>query len=160
MRISRHNMWMETARIVARRGTCPRLCVGAVAVYGRNFSVGYNGAPAGAPHCTDVGCLLSAESQSCIRTDHAEANALKYLPSSQDSKDERQQSLLLYVTHSPCKECAEAIVAAGVDVVYFETTYRGTAPLAYMISKGIQVNRLMPNGFIVEGKDGGLVETD
>ncbi len=154
MRISRHNMWMEMARVVARRGTCPRLCVGAIAVQGRQFSVGYNGSPSGKPHCTDIGCLTHPETQACIRTDHAEANALKFLPRPQQPHN----VLVLYVTHSPCMECAEAIVEAGVNTLFFETTYRNTAPIAYMMSKGVEVNRLMPNGFIVEGKNGDLVE--
>jgi dCMP deaminase len=156
MRISRHNMWMEMARVVARRGTCPRLCVGAIAVRGRQFSVGYNGAESGAPHCTDVGCLTNPDSQSCIRTKHAEANALKFLPRPQSP----QGCLILYVTHSPCMECAEAILEAGVDTVYFETTFRKTEPLAYLMSKGVNVNRLMPNGSIVEGKNGELIEAN
>lgn len=158
MRISRHNMWMEMARIVARRGTCPRLCVGAVAVLNkRQFSVGYNGAEAGAPHCTEVGCLTYGGSESCVRTIHAEVNALEQLPLAQDA---RQKSLYVYVTHSPCMKCAEVIIGYGVNVVFFETMYGKTAPIIHLLDNDVAVNRLLPNGYIVEGDSGVLVEAD
>lgn len=51
-RLSRDEMLMSTARLVSLRGTCSRLNVGAVfARNGRIISMGYNGAPAGLPHC-------------------------------------------------------------------------------------------------------------
>lgn len=51
-RISRDEMLMEMAQVVAKRGTCSRLQVGAVfAVEGRVVATGYNGAPPGLPHC-------------------------------------------------------------------------------------------------------------
>lgn len=151
-------MWMEMAKVVARRGTCPRLCVGAVAVRGRQFSVGYNGAPSHTPHCVDVGCILHPETQACLRALHAEANALAHLPA--PSSDTDGGELILYVTHSPCMNCALAIVDAGVDAVYFESTYRDTAPIIYLLDHDIRVYRLMANGYIVEGNNGDLVEAN
>lgn len=51
-RISRDEMLMEMAQVVAKRGTCSRLQVGAVfAVEGRVVATGYNGAPPGLAHC-------------------------------------------------------------------------------------------------------------
>lgn len=52
-RISREEMLMEVADVVARRGTCSRAQVGVVfARNGRILATGYNGAPPGLPHCT------------------------------------------------------------------------------------------------------------
>src|SRR5690606_31450058 len=51
-RISRDDMLMEIAQVVAQRGTCTRLQVGAVISRdGRIITTGYNGAPSGLPHC-------------------------------------------------------------------------------------------------------------
>src|SRR5512139_857292 len=56
-RISRDQMLLEIAKAVAMRSTCDRAKVGAVvAREGRVISTGYGGAPAGLPHCSEVGC--------------------------------------------------------------------------------------------------------
>ncbi len=161
MRISRHNMFMEIARVVARRGTCPRLCVGAVVVRDRKHivSIGYNGAPSGAKHCTEVGCLIDpGNGVSCIRADHAEYNALR--EASIALAGVRSDDISLYVTHSPCGQCAEAIVESNVTSVYFETPYRSPAGLTVLAEAGIGIFRVMPNGYIIEGTEGRLIEAD
>ena len=67
--------FVAIAKIVATRSTCPRASVGAVIVRNnRIISTGYNGAPAGKPHCTEVGCLM--ENEHCQRAIHAETNAV------------------------------------------------------------------------------------
>ena len=67
--------FISIAREVARRATCPRASVGAVIVKNnRILSTGYNGAPAGKPHCSDVGCFLV--NNHCTRAVHAESNAI------------------------------------------------------------------------------------
>lgn len=67
--------FISIAREVARRATCPRAKVGAVIVKDhRIISTGYNGAPAGEPHCCDVGCDIVNDH--CCRTIHAEVNAV------------------------------------------------------------------------------------
>ena len=150
---------MEIARVVAQRGTCPRLCVGAVVVLDGKHIVahGYNGAPSKQPHCTDVGCLLSPTG-ACIRTIHAEINALK--TASSIDYDDDAPDLTLYVTHSPCKDCAEVIVSYGVRAVYFETPYRSADGLSHLADNGIKIFRVMPNGYIIEGTEGKLIEAD
>jgi len=67
--------FMNIAQTVSTRATCPRASVGAVIVKNnRIISTGYNGAPAGEPHCTEVGCLM--ENDHCQRAIHAETNAV------------------------------------------------------------------------------------
>src|SRR5271156_1449788 len=65
--------FMEVARTVATRATCPRASVGAVLVREhRILTTGYNGAPRHVAHCTEVGCEMVGGH--CVRSTHAEAN--------------------------------------------------------------------------------------
>ncbi len=67
--------FLNIAKEVATRSTCPRASVGAVIVKNNHIlSTGYNGAPSGEPHCTDIGCLMV--NGHCERTIHAETNAV------------------------------------------------------------------------------------
>ncbi len=69
--------FIRIAMEVASRSTCPRASVGAVIVKdNRILSTGYNGAPTGELHCTDVGCDIVDDH--CQRAIHAEFNALGY----------------------------------------------------------------------------------
>ncbi len=78
MRISREDLLMAQAILVTMRSTCNRKKVGAVIAHeGRVISTGYAGAPAGLPHCLDVGCDTS-KGTGCSRTAHAEINAIAY----------------------------------------------------------------------------------
>jgi dCMP deaminase len=109
---------MEIATIVAKRATCDRKHVGAVIVDDRNriVSTGYNGSPRRMPHCDDVGHELKniEGRKSCVRTLHAESNAL-------DDAGRRSEDGTLYVTVTPCYPCAQRIVNAGIRrVVYAE----------------------------------------
>ena len=67
--------FMQIAHTVGTRATCPRASVGCVLVRDhRILTTGYNGAPRGVAHCTEVGCTLVNEH--CLRATHAEANAV------------------------------------------------------------------------------------
>lgn len=101
--------WLRVAGIMAARSTCPRKHVGAVLVSPENrvLSTGYNGAPAGEPHCTDVGCLTDSEGH-CIRALHAEMNAI--LGCTNESRGG-----IIYVTHFPCLACVLVLVQAGIQ---------------------------------------------
>ena len=83
-RLSWDQYFMTITLQVAERSTCARAKVGAVIARDKNIlATGYNGAPAGMPHCTDVGCLIYESKtpngdteQNCFRTIHAEMNAI------------------------------------------------------------------------------------
>jgi len=143
MRISRHQMFMEMARVAARRSTCPRLNVGAMLITpDLQVFMGYNGALPGESHCTDVGCLM--ERGSCKRTRHAEVNAIKR------AGKKLVIGSTLYVTNSPCGDCVDAIIECGmIQTVYFENEYRSIDPLHLFASHGITALRLVPNGCIM-----------
>lgn len=117
MRESRDQRFMNLAHTALAWGTCPRARVGAVLARGGLplGPAGYNGAPAGQPHCDDVGCLI--EDDHCIRALHAEYNAIKL------AGYERCQGATLYVTHIPCYRCANMIVDAGIACVIYESDY-------------------------------------
>jgi dCMP deaminase len=140
-------LFMEIAGTVAKRGTCPRLQVGAViAVDNRIIATGYNGSPAGLPHCTEVGCLRqkcpvcrgdgrvgwldtkrevcpeckgSGEAGGCKRTTHAEANALIQCARSGSSP----VGGTIYVTHRPCSACTGLIITAGITRLVWGDPY-------------------------------------
>lgn len=112
-------VFMEVAGVISKRGTCPRLKVGAViTVDNKIVSTGYNGAPADSPHCSEVGCMVEKETGRCKRTVHAEINAIIQagkLP---------ETGAVLYTTHFPCVECASVIANTKIEkVVYLDNEH-------------------------------------
>jgi dCMP deaminase len=127
-RISRDQMFIEIARIVAKRGTCDRAYVGAVMTCdNRIISIGYNGAPSGQPHCDEVGHKLV--NNHCTNATHAEINCLEFaLPR---LKQKGLNICTLYVTTEPCWECIYSIctmmfsnpVHFQLDKIIYEQSY-------------------------------------
>ncbi|NBI06047.1 deoxycytidylate deaminase [Senegalia massiliensis] len=116
MRKDWDNYFMDIALKVAERSTCPRLHVGAVIVKDKRIKgTGYNGSPAGLPHCEDVGCHIV--NNHCTRTIHAEVNCLL-----ETTPDERKGATI-YVTHQPCPECQKLIITSGITRVVFLKDY-------------------------------------
>lgn len=114
--------FLDIAEKVSSRSTCLRLNVGAVLVAEDNriLATGYNGSPKGLPHCLDVGCLKNEEGR-CIRTIHAEINAIL-------SVDMHiRKNSILYCTHEPCENCTKSIIQAGIKKVVYKNTYKSTS---------------------------------
>ena len=110
--------FMDMANIVATRATCNRLQVGALIVRDkRTIASGYNGSVSGDVHCIEVGCKVV--DGHCIRTIHAESNAILQCAKFGVSTDEAE----LYVTHFPCLNCSKQIIQAGIRKVIFEEEY-------------------------------------
>jgi dCMP deaminase len=149
MRISREQMYMEMARTSSKRSTCHRLNVGAVITADDRFvSSGYNGSPPGEAHCEGSTCPLSATG-GCMRARHAEWNAIDFLPEKFHSEN-FTEFLTIYCTHSPCPNCAKSIINAKIKRVVYEVPYRDTSPVELMLSKGIQVLRYSPSGYVFD----------
>ncbi len=110
---------MNIAREVATRSTCDRKHVGAVLVRDKCIlATGYNGSIRGVPHCDEVGHMM--EDGHCVRTVHAEANAIV-----QAAKNGvRIDGSSIYVTASPCWSCFRLIANAGVTRIAFGEFYR------------------------------------
>jgi len=136
-RVSWHRYFMNLALQVATRSTCPRKHVGAVIVRNKTIlSTGYNGSLRGAAHCTDVGCLMV--DGHCIRTVHAEANALVQAA----CHGIRLEGAEIYVTASPCFNCFKLIVNAGIRTIHYGEFYRDERVLSFAGELGIEMDHL------------------
>jgi len=110
---------MKIAEQVATRSTCNRKHVGAVIVRDRTIlSTGYNGSLRGAPHCIDVGCEM--ENAHCVRTVHAEANAVAQAARNGVKIDGGEA----YITASPCLTCFKLLANSGITTIYYNEFYR------------------------------------
>ena len=110
--------FMEIARTVATRATCPRASVGAVLTRERRIlTTGYNGAPRGVAHCTDAGCLIA--DGHCLRATHAEANAIVQGALHGVSL----QGATAYCTHQPCAGCSKLLISAGIVRIVYRDAY-------------------------------------
>jgi len=127
-RLSWDQYFMTITRQVAERSTCLRARVGAVIVRDKNIlATGYNGSPAGLPHCTEVGCLVyrsqtpSGETEeNCFRTIHAEINAI-----AQAAKNGAAiREAAIYITHTPCIQCFKVLINTGIVRICYEKEYK------------------------------------
>jgi len=127
-RPSWHQYFMTITRQVAERSTCNRAKVGAVIVRDRNIvATGYNGSPAGLPHCTEVGCLIYSSrtpsgemEENCFRTIHAEINAIAQAAKNGASIRDAD----IYITHTPCIHCFKVLLNTGIRRIYYEREYK------------------------------------
>jgi dCMP deaminase len=111
--------FMKIAQVVSSRATCGRRHVGAVIVRDRNLlSTGYNGSIRGLPHCEEVGHMM--EAGHCVRTVHAEANAIAQAARNGVAID----GASIYITASPCWSCFKLIANTGILRVCYGEFYR------------------------------------
>ncbi len=138
-RLERKDYFAALARLVALRSTCNRAKVGAIIVKdGRIISTGYAGAPANSPHCTEVGCKLD-DTGSCIRTVHAEANAIAEVA----MLGGNIAGSVMYCTMCPCINCAKLIAASHLSAVYYLDDYaKGSAAIDFLIYTNIKIQKL------------------
>lgn len=142
MRPSRDEVLIASALLWSTRGTCDRAKVGAViARDGRILVSGYNGPPAGMPHCnhgTDPG--------PCEDAVHAEANAIVYAA----RYGTRLEGTDIYCTHFPCPNCAKLIVNSGIQRVFYLTPYRDMWGKWLFEQVNIPVTKMLPPSFQVD----------
>jgi len=123
---------MQIARTVGSRATCPRAAVGCVLVREhRILTTGYNGAPRGVAHCTEVGCTLVNDH--CARATHAEANAIVQGALHGVSLE----GATAYCTHQPCINCSKLLISAGVIKIIFEQAYPDAIAAALLAEAGV-----------------------
>jgi len=130
-------LYMDIAERIAAMSYAKRLHVGSVLVKDDAIiSYGWNGMPAGFPNdCEDW--LANGEAKTKPEVLHAEANCLaKVAKSTNSSKDS-----ILFVTHSPCMECAKLIYQAGVKSVFYKYKYRSENGLEFLKKWNIEVNQ-------------------
>jgi dCMP deaminase len=136
--------FMEVARTIAKRATCDRGRSGCVIARNRQLLVtGYVGSPKGLPHCDDVGHLMKkvihdddSISQHCMRTVHAEQNAICQAAKLGISID----GATVYCKMTPCRTCAMLIINSGITRVVCEKKYhRGEESEQMFKESGIEL---------------------
>jgi dCMP deaminase len=129
--------FLDIAFSVAERSTCDRAHVGAVLVRDRRIlATGYNGSPAGLPHCDEVGHLMV--DGHCVRTLHAEQNAI--IQSALHGVS--SEGATAYVTHQPCLTCAKMLINAGIQRVVYAGNYLDEYSRQFLAEANVQLEHL------------------
>lgn len=125
--------YLRMARIWAENSYCKRRQVGALVVKDKMIiSDGYNGTPSGFENICEENDITKPYVL------HAEANAITKLARSSNNSD----GSTLYVTASPCIECAKLIIQAGIRRVVYAEKYRLNDGIQLMERAGIKVEFL------------------
>ncbi len=126
--------YLEMAQIWAKNSYCKRRKVGALIVKDKMIiSDGYNGTPSGFEnHCEDEEGLTKPYVL------HAEANAITKVAKSNNSSE----GATLYITTSPCMECAKLIIQAGIVRVVFSDSYHIDDGIKLLKRAGIEIIRM------------------
>jgi dCMP deaminase len=143
---------MGIAHLTAERSTCLRRQVGAVIVLDKHLiASGYNGAPKGLAHCSELGgCyreklgIKSGERHELCRALHAEQNAIIQAATLGHSIE----GATIYITHQPCIICAKMIINAGIKKIIVGEGYPDEMAVDILKEAGLKVVSL-------EGKDFG-----
>jgi dCMP deaminase len=122
--------FMHLAIESSKRGTCPRKLVGSVIVKDNHIlATGYNGSIAGLDHCVDVGCQI--EDNHCVRTIHAEVNAIAQAARLGHSIS----NSVIYTNTYPCWNCFKTIVNAGITEIIYSELYKPDDKITEAINK-------------------------
>ena len=123
--------YLEMARIWAKNSYCTRRQVGALVVKNNMIiSDGYNGTPSGFENvCEDDNGITKPYVL------HAEANAITKLARSSNNSE----GATIYITASPCIECAKLIIQAGIKRIVYGEKYRLTDGIELLDRAGIEV---------------------
>lgn len=141
--------YMDTAKRFAQLSHAKRLKVGCIIVKDdRIISIGYNGTPKGWDNECEIIVvtqekisegIYSLDKTTELKTKpevlHAEANALTKLARSTESGE----GASLFITHSPCMDCAKLIAQSGISEVYYDQVYRCNDGLEFLRKCGIPV---------------------
>ncbi len=129
-----NEIWMDFAHTISKRSYDPRFQVGSVVVTEDNtqvLAVGYNGNYSGGPNSVESD--VPGESGML----HAEINCLLKM----DYNNPKIK--IMYVTLSPCRMCAKAIINSGINKVVYDKKYRDTSGLDLLAESGIKIERFI-----------------
>lgn len=137
------NAYMDVAERFAQLSSAKRLQVGAIVVKDdRIISIGYNGMPTGWDNCCEdvvredeVGFQVT---KSKIEVLHAESNAVAKLAKSSESG----LGATIFVTHSPCIDCAKLIYQSGISNVYYKTSYRNDDGIKFLKKSNVEITKI------------------
>ncbi len=136
MRPSWDSIWMDFAETISKRSYDPQFQVGCCIVTEDNcqvLAVGYNGNHKGGPNKRE------SEEPGHSGFIHAEINALIKLDYNNPKKKK------MYLTLSPCRACAKAIINGGISKVYYKTGYRDCSGIELLQDCGVEVTKLPNN---------------
>ncbi len=145
--------FMDLARTVGTRGTCNRGRSGCIIVKDKRvMTTGYVGSPPGLAHCDEIGHWFKKTihedgsiSQHCIRTVHAEANAIAQAAKHGINID----GGTLYCKMEPCLDCTKLLISAGIKRIVCEQRYHAAKESREMLEEaGVKVEVL--NDSVVE----------
>lgn len=129
--------YLRMARIWAENSYCKRRQVGALVVKNKMIiSDGYNGTPSGFENICEDGNNITKP-----YVLHAEANAITKLARSENNSD----GATIYITASPCIECAKLIIQAGIKRVVYGEQYRLEDGIQLLKKAGIEIIYLNPD---------------
>lgn len=142
MKTKFRDAFMKVAETFAGLSSARRLQVGAIVVKDdRIISIGYNGMPSG----WDNNCenevvvpprVVLLETKKEVL--HAETNAIAKLAKSTDSGD----GATLFVTHSPCLDCAKLVYQSGINSVFYRNVYRNDEGIKFLKKAGVKVEQI------------------
>lgn len=134
--------YMKTAKLFAEHSTAIRKKVGAVVVKDdRIISIGYNGMPTGWNNICEYWsetAQLESEWKTKPEVLHAESNAIAKLARSSESGN----GASLFVTCSPCLDCAKLIYQSGIQEVFYNQEYRNNDGIEFLTKCNIPVRKL------------------
>jgi len=155
--------YMKTAEIFAELSYAERLHVGAIIVKDdRIISIGYNGMPAGWNNNCEHKVYMSCDAGGWLDVEdiehrwpfedtrgrynlksnpevlHAESNAIAKLAKSTESGS----NATMFITHSPCLDCAKLIYQSGITGVIYRNSYRSDDGIVFLNNSGVKVEQL------------------
>lgn len=125
-------IWMDVASSISKRSYDPRFQVGSVVVTEDNtqvLAVGYNGNYSGGPN------TVESEEPGKSGFIHAEINSLLKM----DYNNPKRKKM--YLTLSPCRMCAKAIINAGIKEVIYKESYRDASGVKLLLEQGVSVRQ-------------------
>lgn len=151
-RINRIEYYMNIAFAVSLRSTCLRRKVGSIIVKDdRILSTGYNGSPSGMINCIDNPEICyrskhnipSGKELHLCRANHSEVNAIM----SALKTGENLTGASIFVTTSPCSNCAKMIIQSGISEVYYIEGYEDMFSISLFNEAGIKLTKVNGNKF-------------
>lgn len=136
-------MYMEIANVISNYSRAEKLKVGSIIVKeNRIISIGINGTPDKweSNVCEDI--IFNESGEVFMKTKpeviHAEMNAISKLAKSPESGIDS----IMFITHSPCINCAKGIFGAGISKIYYMNEYRSSDGLDFLNRVGISVIKI------------------
>jgi len=151
--------FMEMTRVIGKRGTCDRGRSGCLIVKNKRIlTSGYVGAPPNLSHCDEIGHWFKkvihedgSITQHCIRTVHAEANAIAQAAKMGINID----GATIYCKMEPCLDCTKLLISAGIKRVVCEKKYHAAKEAREMMEEaGIELQALYNETEKYEGQKG------